>query len=101
MLPFINLRGIPVMRYQGELTALMETEQLFMLTKRWGIVGFAGYGKAFSSLDEISEGSSAWNAGTGFRYMIARLLGLKIGMDVGRGMEDWAIYIVVGSAWLK
>ncbi len=101
MLPFLNLRGIPVMRYQGELTALVETEQLFMLTKRWGVVGFAGYGKAFRSLDELSEGSSAWNVGTGFRYLIARLLGLKMGMDIARGPEDWAIYVVVGSSWLK
>jgi len=101
MLPFINLRGVPAMRYQGELTALVETEQLFMLTKRWGIVGFAGYGKAFNSSDELSDGSSAWNAGTGFRYLIARLLGLKMGMDIARGPEDWAIYVVVGSSWLK
>ncbi|MCK5278158.1 MAG: hypothetical protein KAK04_06455 [Cyclobacteriaceae bacterium] len=44
---------------------------------------------------------SAWNAGTGFRYLFADSLGLKMGMDIARGPEDWAIYIVVGSSWLK
>jgi len=31
MMPYIGLRGVPVLRYQGELTFLAETEQLFRL----------------------------------------------------------------------
>ena len=101
MLPFISLRGVPALRYQGEFTALVETEQEVMLSKRWSVVGFGGYGKAFKSIDDMSESTSAWNAGTGFRYLIARLFGLKMGMDVARGPEQWAVYVVVGSAWMK
>ena len=101
MIPFISLRGVPAMRYQGELTALLETEQEFMLTRRWSVVGFAGYGKAAKSLNDLSEGSSAWNAGTGFRYLVARLFGLKMGVDVARGPEEWAVYVVVGTSWMK
>ncbi len=101
MLPFISLRGVPAMRYQGELTALIETEQEVMITRRWSIVAFGGYGTALKSLDEMNEGSSAWNAGTGFRYLIARLFGLKMGIDVAHGPEQWAVYVVVGSAWMK
>lgn len=101
MQPFISLRGVPAMRYQGKMTSLIETEQEFMLTKRWSVVGFGGYGVAFNSFDDIAEGSSAWNAGTGFRYLIARLFGLKMGMDFARGPEQWAMYVVVGTSWLK
>ena len=101
MLPFISLRGVPAMRYQGELTALVETEQEVMFTKRWSVVGFGGYGKAFKTVDDMSEGSSAWNAGAGFRYLIARLFGLKMGLDVARGPEQWAVYVVVGTSWMK
>jgi hypothetical protein len=102
MLPFIYLRGIPVMRYQGEITALLETEQLVMLTNRWGIVGFGGVGKTYNyDNNQIVEGKSAWNLGTGFRYLIARMLGLKMGIDIARGPEDWGIYVVFGSSWLK
>ena len=99
MLPFIQLRGIPAMRYQGDMTALIETEQLFMLSWRWGIVGFAGVGKT-NNYDNKNE-LEAWNAGTGFRYLIARSLGLMMGIDVARGPEDWAVYVVFGSSWLK
>ena len=101
MQPFISLRGVPAMRYQGKMTSLVETEQEFMLTKRWSVVGFGGYGVAFNSFDEFSKGTSAWNAGTGFRYLIARLFGLKMGMDIARGPEQWAMYVVVGTSWLR
>ncbi len=101
MMPFISLRGVPVMRYQGEITALAETEQEAMLTKRWSVVGFAGIGTTYNSIQDMEKGSTAWNVGSGFRYLIARLLGLKMGVDVARGPEDWAIYVVVGSSWMK
>ena len=97
-LPFLTLRGIPAMRYQGKYTALFETEQSIMLNRRWGIVVFAGYGHTFY---DNTDGSGAWNTGTGFRYLIARLFGLKMGVDIARGPEDWAVYIVFGSSWLK
>jgi len=40
-------------------------------------------------------------AGGGFRYLLARQLGLQMGMDAGRGPEGWAFYIIFGSAWLR
>jgi Omp85 superfamily domain len=101
MLPFIGLRGVPALRYQGEIIALAEIEQQIMLTKRWGINAFGGYGKAINFNEDLNGGTAAWNAGVGFRYLIARLLGLKMGIDVARGPEDWAFYIIVGNAWLK
>ncbi len=100
--PFITLRGVPAMRYQGELTALMETEQQVLVTRRWSAVGFAGYGKAYSSLDVSGKKvSTAWSAGAGFRYLLARLFGLRMGVDVARGPEKWAFYVVVGSYWFR
>jgi hypothetical protein len=96
--PFLILRGVPAMRYQGKYTILGETEQLVMLTNRWGVVGFGGYGKTFS---ENNEKHSAWNAGGGFRYLLARVFGLRMGIDVARGPEEWAVYIVFGNSWLR
>jgi hypothetical protein len=96
--PFLILRGVPAMRYQGQYTALVETEQLYMFSRRWGVVGFAGYGQTFS---ENMDGNQAWNAGGGFRYLLARMFGLKMGVDVAFGPEDWAVYIVFGTAWIK
>ena len=101
MLPFVDMRGIPAMRYQGEITALAETEQHFNLTKRWSVLGFGGYGRTFFYSNDRKQGSNSWSAGTGFRYLIARLLGLRMGIDVAKGPDDWAFYVVFGSAWLR
>jgi hypothetical protein len=49
----------------------------------------------------MEAGDLAWSAGGGFRYLLARLFGLKMGIDVARGPEDWAFYVVFGSAWLR
>jgi hypothetical protein len=107
-LPFIDLRGIPAMRYQGNDVLVAETELRCDVTRRWSLVGFAGVGRASRDLldlpeffEERSKAQTAWNAGAGFRYLIARRYGLRMGIDIARGPEDWAFYITVGSSWLR
>ncbi len=99
--PFVYLRGVPALRYQGDFIMLAETEQLFNITPRWGILGFTGIGAAFNSIEKMKSDEVVWNVGGGFRYLIARLLGVKMGVDIARGPEDWAFYVVLGTAWLK
>jgi len=100
MKPFVFMRGIPAMKYQGDITTLAETEQLFLLTKRWGLVGFTGIGTTFK-YNSNNNSPTIWNYGGGFRYLIARQLGLRMGVDVAKSNDDWGIYIIFGSAWLK
>lgn len=80
---------------------LVETEHSYSLSPRWSLVGFAGMGTAFNNLEELTPGDFAWNAGGGFRYLIARMLGLKMGIDIARGPETTAFYVVFGSSWMR
>ena len=89
-LPFIEMRGIPFFRYQNDDVALIEAELRWNVSARWAIVGFAGYGKA-------EESASAW--GVGVRRLVARRLGIYMGLDLARGPEETAVYIQAGSAW--
>jgi hypothetical protein len=89
-LPFIELRGIPFFRYQDTDVALGEAELRWNATPRWAFVAFAGRGHA-------AESVSAW--GVGFRRLMARRLGIYMGVDVARGPEETAFYIQAGSAW--
>ncbi len=98
-LPFVQLRGIPAMRYQGTDVLTLETEERWMVTPRWGIVGFAGIGKAADGFEALQDEEAVWNAGGGFRYLTAREFGLQVGIDVARGPEQWAIYVVFGNSW--
>ena len=98
--PFIQMRGIKAMRYQGEQTLLGEVELDWTFTPRWTLVGFAGAGKAYSS---GSKGNSDLiiSRGIGIRYLVASKLGLQMGVDIAKGPEDTALYIQMGSAWAK
>ena len=98
-LPFVQLRGIPAMRYQGTDVLTLETEERWMVTPRWGVVGFAGIGKAADGFEALQDAETVWNAGGGFRYLTAREFGLQMGVDVARGPEQWAIYVVFGNSW--
>lgn len=93
--PFVQLRGVPALRYQGEQVFVVETEERLDLTPRWSTVLFAGYGVASSAPRPVT----AWSAGAGFRYLLARQFGVRAGLDVARGPEDWAFYVVFGNAW--
>lgn len=97
--PYISLRGIPALRYQAESTVLLETEQLYNLSPRWGLVGFTGIGSTLSSVDQNINNEVVWNAGAGLRFMALKSMGVKVGTDIARGPEEWAFYVSVGSAW--
>ena len=97
--PYVKLRGIPAMRYQGEEVLTAEVEYLWGVTPRWTIAFFGGTAKT-TSISAFSSGSETVAAGgAGFRYRIARKLGMQVGMDVARGPEDTSIYVTIGSAW--
>jgi hypothetical protein len=99
LLPGINMRGIPAARYQGASTILIETEQRYDVNLRWSIVGFVGYGKAIDFNQRFSNGIGAYSVGTGFRYLIARAFNMRTGIDIAKGPESFAWYIVFGHNW--
>jgi hypothetical protein len=98
-LPYLNMRGIPMMRYQGQGTLLFETEQRYDVTRRWSLVGFVGTGRTFSDKEYLED--NAWHTagGVGFRYLVARLFRLRMGVDIAVGPDQFAYYIVFGHYW--
>ena len=99
LLPSLNMRGVPVARYQGATTVLMETEQRFDFNLRWSMVAFAGVGKAIMRDEDFGDVETVYNFGTGFRYLIARAFGIRGGIDIARGPDNWAWYITFGHNW--
>ncbi len=98
--PFVNLRGIPAMRFQGDNTLVVETEWSYNVHKRWYLNAFTGAGQAFSDINNVSIDNLAFTLGTGIRYKIARLLGIQTGLDFAWGnAEDFAFYVVFGTSW--
>lgn len=98
-LPSINQRGIEKGRYQGDAVFATEVEARYSFTPRWAGVAFAGVGRAADSFGDLGSEDSRWAGGGGFRYLIARMLGLQVGVDVAKGPEEWTFYLQVGSGW--
>jgi hypothetical protein len=99
--PFIYLRGVPMMRYQGEEMAQIEAELRWQFWKRFSLVGFGGAGGAWNALERFESSQTAATGGVGFRYELARKYGIHMGLDVAFGPDNTAVYVQVGSAWAR
>jgi hypothetical protein len=99
--PFVVLRGVQALRYQGEQAADAEVELRWQLHPRFSLVGFAGAGVARSDLSAGDREQTVTTGGAGFRYLIARKHGLHMGVDVAAGPDEPILYVVFGSAWLR
>jgi len=96
--PFVYLRGIPMMRYQGESVAVAETELGWNFTSRWTVLGFAGAGRT-KDVGPDDSTTTVYSKGLGLRYFIARRFGMHVGFDIAKGPEDTAFYLQFGHAW--
>ena len=99
--PFVMLRGVQALRYQGEEAAETEVELRWQFHPRFSLVGFGGAGIARSSIAgrRLEQGVVA--GGAGFRYLVARSHGLHMGLDVAAGPDDPVLYVVFGTHWLR
>lgn len=97
--PYVNLRGVSQAKYQDRNQLTGEIELRYNITPRWSILGFGGVGKAYGNLHSFADAPTAFGFGTGFRYLIARKLGVSMGIDIAHGPGQNAFYIQVGSAW--
>lgn len=99
--PFLQMRGMPSMRYQDENTVLLEFEQRIKLYRRWSMVAFGGLGKAYPEMSKFADVDWAYAYGTGFRYYIAKKFGTHMGLDFAWGPDDFGFYITLGTAWMR
>jgi hypothetical protein len=97
--PFVDLQGIPAMRYQGSAVATAEVRGGYHFTPRWQGLAFVGAGRVGDDFGDLGSATTRTAYGVGFRYLIAKLMGMKVGIDVARGPEETVFYIVTGNAW--
>ncbi|KAI3589393.1 Outer membrane protein/protective antigen OMA87 [Cupriavidus sp. U2] len=97
--PYVDLRGVQKGRYQDRNALVAEAELRWDVTPRWSVLAFSGMGRAYGRWNDFSDASNVVSVGGGFRYMIARKLGLSMGIDVAHSKNQNAFYLQVGSAW--
>jgi len=99
--PSVGLRGVPIMRYQGEQIAQIEAELRWQFWRRFSVLGFVGGGDAWNDLADGKQAEGVISGGGGFRYELARKYGIHMGVDVAYSGDQPAFYIQVGSAWMR
>jgi hypothetical protein len=99
--PYIAMRGVEQMRYQGDEIAQLELELRWQFWGRWSVLGFTGGGGAWNQLEKFDSAQGVIAGGGGFRYELARSYGIHAGIDVAGSHETAAVYIQVGSAWMR
>jgi len=99
--PFVQLRGVPALRFQGDQTASAEVELRWQFHPRFSADVFGGAGVARARVLSREREESVTADGFGFRYLLARQYGLHMGLDVAFGPGDPVLYVVFGSPWLR
>jgi hypothetical protein len=97
--PWITMRGIPALRYQGKGVGMVGMELRWNILSRWAMLCFAGGGKVYGNDDAFETQDTIVSGGVGGRYLFMPDEGLWLGLDVARGPEDTYAYIIVGQAW--
>jgi hypothetical protein len=97
--PWITLRGIPAMRYQGDEVAVTEIEARWRFADRWAAVAFGGLGWTDGDILGFDTSENVGAYGGGLRYMILREQNAWLGVDLAQGDEDTAWYVQLGHPW--
>lgn len=97
--PWVTLRGIPAMRYQGNRVGVAEIEGRYNFSPKWAAIAFAGKGAASSNIPIIDTEQNIKAYGLGGRYKIFDAQNVWVGIDIARGPEDTNWYIQVGHPW--
>ena len=99
--PFVQLRGVPAARYQGDQAASVELEARWQFLGRWSVVAFGGAGTTRTDRRTSVATQNVGSGGLGFRYELASKFGLHAGIDVAHSPGTTAVYFVVGNAWFR
>ena len=97
--PFVSIRGIPALRYQGESAAVFEMEGRVNISPRWATVVFGGVGATKTGDRGVDTNDDINAYGAGIRFQALKQQNVWLGIDVARGPEEVAWYVQMGHAW--
>ena len=95
----VKLRGFSATNYLGKVTGSGQAEARWRLSKRWGLVGFAGAGYVGNSFSGIREHEAIPSYGAGIRFMVLQAKRINLRIDYARSTDSDAIHVSVGEAF--
>ncbi len=95
----VDLRGYTNGKYRGDGKFDLQAEYRWQIAKKLGLVGFGGLGTLVGSDQEDFNGKIYPSIGAGIRFKAVESTGMRFGLDVARGKDDWAFYFRLGEAF--
>lgn len=95
----IKLRGFSATDYFGNRTASGQLEARWRLSKRWGLVGFAGAGYVSNVFSDFRENDPIPSYGAGVRFMVLAAKRINLRIDYARSTDSDAVHVSVGEAF--
>ena len=97
----VDLRGYTDGKYRGSQKYDVQAEYRYVPSAypRLGMVAFAGVATIYGSSISDFNGKAYGSGGVGVRFTAVESSHLRLGMDLARGKDDWAIYFRLGEAF--
>jgi len=93
------VRGYYEGRYRDKGLLALQAEYRVLLTKRIGVVGFAGLADLFPGFGEFRLEKLKYSLGSGLRYMINTRDGTTVRLDMAWGGASFGLYLTAKEAF--
>jgi outer membrane protein assembly factor BamA len=93
------MRGYYTGRFRDRDILAIQAEYRVMVTKRIGVVGFAGLADVFPAFAELELKTIKYSVGTGVRYMINKREGTTLRLDMAWGKSSFGLYLTAQEAF--
>lgn len=93
------MRGYYKGRFRDKGLLALQAEYRVLLTKRIGVVGFAGLADIFAGLGEFRLEKLKYSLGSGLRYMINTRDGTTVRLDMAWGRASFGLYLTAREAF--
>jgi len=93
------MRGYYKGRFRDKNILAVQAEYRVLLTKRIGVVGFAGLADVFPDFSEFKLKTIKYSVGTGFRYMVNKREGTTLRLDMAWGKASFGLYFTAQEAF--
>jgi outer membrane protein assembly factor BamA len=93
------MRGYYKGRFRDKDILAVQAEYRVMVTKRIGVVGFAGLADVFPAFADFKLRTIKYSLGTGFRYMVNKREGTTLRLDMAWGKRSFGLYFTAQEAF--
>jgi outer membrane protein assembly factor BamA len=93
------MRGYYKGRFRDKNILAVQAEYRVLVTKRIGVVGFAGLADVFPGFAEFKLKTIKYSVGTGFRYIVDKREGTTLRLDMAWGKASFGLYFTAQEAF--